>query len=858
MSPSTADGEELLRLALSVPEHAELRAASLISTSRDPSVLSVAHQARGLVLRDRGELGPALVELRSALRLSRRSGEQDREADVRASLGAALTMSGRTQAGLAQLELAVRIATDRTTLAKVLMRRGYVQTLILDRHAAAFADLERALPGIRAARDRVWEARTLNLMGVAKLALGKVSAAAGLVRDAEEIFASEGQQLEAVQTQQMRGLIAYCRGDLPTALALYNSAADRFAALGPTPPLLALDQADAMLTAGLMADARDILADQLSRPALQPIRRAELLLALASTEFATGRTETSLHYARDARDLFRRQRREEWMLRAELAVLRARGRHGDRGRQLVAGASDVARRLEAHRSDEAPAAWLIAGRLAAASGDPGARDLLARAGRATRHSSNMVRATGWLARAIEGDLRDDTRAVLHACRRGLDAVDEQRRTFGSAELRASSTVHGDELARLATRRASRVSSRSLLWWSERWRANALIQPPVRPPEDPELVAALAALRDNGRRLAEARLSHAPTAGLEAARTKLEQSVRQFHHQLPGLPGADDGAFDLDRLIEKLGDRAFVELVNVDNRLHAVVVANRTVRRYPLGDADRALALVESVRFGLRHAARGRPAPLGTLPDRLQAALLGDAARAMPDGPVIISPTSRLHAVPWSILPALRDVPVSTVPSAALWLRAERVQPRTGPPVFIAGPAMESGGAEVTTLAARRPGARVLRDGTATVDGCLSALENASVAHIAAHGHFRIDSPLFSTLEVDDGALTVHDFGRLDHAPHRLVLSACESGVMAPVGSGELLGFAAALLSLGTVGVVSSVVVVNDRAAADFSLQIHRWLGEIDDLPEVMLRARIAARGDLALEAAGAAFIAMGR
>ena len=45
--------------------------------------------------------------------------------------------------------------------------------------------------------------------------------------------------------------------------------------------------------------------------------------------------------------------------------------------------------------------------------------------------------------------RDDVRGVWHACRRGLDALDDHRATLGSTELRARASVRGDELARLA-------------------------------------------------------------------------------------------------------------------------------------------------------------------------------------------------------------------------------------------------------------------------------------------------------------------------------------------------------------------------------------------------------------------------
>ena len=78
-------------------------------------------------------------------------------------------------------------------------------------------------------------------------------------------------------------------------------------------------------------------------------------------------------------------------------------------------------------------------------------------------------------------------------------------------------------------------------------------------------------------------------------------------------------------------------------------------------------------------------------------------------------------------------------------------------MLIVGPGLSTGGAEVTALARRQPAARVLRDGSATVESSLAALDGATLAHVAAHGRFRRDSPMFSCLVLDDGPLTVHDF-----------------------------------------------------------------------------------------------------
>ena len=152
---------------------------------------------------------------------------------------------------------------------------------------------------------------------------------------------------------------------------------------------------------------------------------------------------------------------------------------------------------------------------------------------------------------------------------------------------------------------------------------------------------------------------------------------------------------------------------------------------------------------------------------------------------------------------------------------------------------------------------LLRDGTATVERSLEALDGAAVAHIAAHGRFREDSPMFSSLDLDDGPLTVHDLERLDRAPHRIVMSACESGVVAPIGAGEMLGLVAAMLAMGSAGIISSVAKVNDAATADLMLHVHDAMDDGDDLGLVLLRARLAARGHRVHEATAAAFLGMG-
>ena len=311
------------------------------------------------------------------------------------------------------------------------------------------------------------------------------------------------------------------------------------------------------------------------------------------------------------------------------------------------------------------------------------------------------------------------------------------------------------------------------------------------------------------------------------------------------------------LVDEVADATFVELFAVDGRLRSLVVTGGRVRAYDVGTVAEASSAVDSARFVLRQAARGRPVRLAGVRSRLQDALLGPSAAACGPGPVVVSPTAALHATPWGLLPALADVPVSVVPTASSWLRARATRTRRSGRVLVVGPGLRSGGAEVPRVAAEHPDAVVLSNGSATVEGCLSAMDGAALVHVAAHGRFRADNPMFSALELDDGPLTVHDFERLRRAPHRFVLSACDSGVMVPVGANELLGLATALMSIGTVGILSSVAPVNDEATSELMVDVHRALDGCNDLGEVMRRVREAARGDVVREATAAAFVALG-
>jgi CHAT domain-containing protein len=171
--------------------------------------------------------------------------------------------------------------------------------------------------------------------------------------------------------------------------------------------------------------------------------------------------------------------------------------------------------------------------------------------------------------------------------------------------------------------------------------------------------------------------------------------------------------------------------------------------------------------------------------------------------------------------------VTVAPSAASWLRAAGT-PETaggvgGPMLLVAGPRLPAAEHEVGVLAAGQAGTRVLTGDAATAEAVMSAMDGARLAHVAAHGVFRADNPLLSTIELADGPLTAYELERLARPPESVVLSACESGLSAIRPGDELMGFAAVLLGAGTRNLVATLLPVPADRTTELMVGLHERL-----------------------------------
>ncbi len=866
----TLDGqaEDLPVRALSRPQETALVAQRVLATTRDPYVRSYAVQALGIATREMGDVGGAVRHLRAALVTAASCGGE-RQADVQASLGATLAYAGRSREALRHMDAALAKVSG-VMAARVRVRRGFLLG-ILGRTGEAIEEFRRAARTLRAAGDTVWEPRALITLSDVLLDRGDARRAEEALARAEAVLTENAQQFEAAVARHNRGIVAALLGKVPEALAHYDAAEGRYAEAGARPAELSEVRCAALLAVGLYADALrhgQEAVNILRRQGGSAAYRANALVRAAKAALATHDVELAKTDAIEAVRLFRRQGRERGEALARLVVVRARYASGERDRRLFRAAAEVAATADRHRVAEALDAHLLAGQIASGLDDRAAAEAhLLRAARARSRGAPLSRVLGWHASALRAQAAGRRKSVFDACERGLQIVDAYRVTLGAAEMQASATAHGAALAEIAIHEALVANDpRALLRWTERWRATIAAIPPAEPPDDKQLVADLAKLRGVTHKLTEARLAGQSTTQLERDRRRLEEAIRARTLQTPGLGGsATSASFHIRELLESLGGWRLVSIVEVDGELIALVAGGGKVRRFDAGRIEEVAREVDHTRFALRGAAgtgeaRARVAlqRVDVAAPRLQEMLFGKAVRALGDGPVIVVPPAKLHALPWAILPALRDRPFTVAPSAAAWLRAKnRRPPRRRDVVLIAGPDLGSRGAEVTELQRTYDQAMVLADGTARCEDALKALNNAWLAHIAAHGTLRSDNPLFSALTLHDGPLTVYDIERLRRAPYRLILSACESGIGTKAGADEVLGLASALISLGTAGLLGSTVVVDDDAAVRVSLLVHERLRAGDDLAHAMHYARKATTADPVAQATALAFLPLG-
>lgn len=376
-------------------------------------------------------------------------------------------------------------------------------------------------------------------------------------------------------------------------------------------------------------------------------------------------------------------------------------------------------------------------------------------------------------------------------------------------------------------------------WLERSRAQAFRARPVLPPADPRAAEVLAELRQLSYLIRNAELNGFRDPAAITRRAGLQREIRERSWLASGLGEATEQASlaEISAALSESG-QVLVSILARDGRLLALVLRQGSVRLTGLGDLEAATEAARRLNADLDTlAGRRLPARLEAViresirhqTQVLTAEIVAPLRSFIGDDGVVLVPAGALASIPWSLLPDLRGRPVTVCPSASAWLAARRrgqaaaAGSRAGPPLLVAGPDLLHAAAEVGAIAKLYPGCRPLVAEQATVGATLQALDGASLAHLAAHGHHERENVLFSSLDLADGPLMAYDVQQLVAAPRHVILSSCDVGRAVVRPGDEILGLTAALLYVGTATVISSVARVADTAATGMMTAYHRLL-----------------------------------
>ncbi|PWT91255.1 MAG: hypothetical protein C5B54_05630 [Acidobacteria bacterium] len=193
--------------------------------------------------------------------------------------------------------------------------------------------------------------------------------------------------------------------------------------------------------------------------------------------------------------------------------------------------------------------------------------------------------------------------------------------------------------------------------------------------------------------------------------------------------------------------------------------------------------------------------------------------------VILAPAGYGHLLPWSVLmehagwrtPTGETLPLVTLPALGI-LRRLRQRPRISPgPALVIGDPLDDlphAKAEAEEIAKRFRCEAILGK-AATKSAVLARFPEATLIHLATHAHFNAENPLESGIDLADGILTAREILQHRLQVDLLVLSACESGQVGPLGGEELAGLSQAFLQAGVRSLLVSLWQVNDPATATF-------------------------------------------
>jgi CHAT domain-containing protein/Tfp pilus assembly protein PilF len=287
------------------------------------------------------------------------------------------------------------------------------------------------------------------------------------------------------------------------------------------------------------------------------------------------------------------------------------------------------------------------------------------------------------------------------------------------------------------------------------------------------------------------------------------------------------------------ESTLVEYFCVGDRVLAFVLGRENVEAVPVTLASRAGTLLRMLQFQLSkfrlgpdYVASFRDSLLrytqGHLADLYQE-LLAPIRDRLAGRHLIFVPHGVLHHVPFHALfdgkqYLIDSFTVGFAPSSSVYALCHRRTPREAGGSLILGvpdPHAPSILEEVQSLAGLLPEPQLFLGAAASEDVLRKQGPQSRVVHIATHGFFRQDNPMFSGIRLGGSYLSLYDLYQFRLPVELVTLSGCATGLNVVAAGDELLGLARGLLHAGARSLLLTLWDVHDKSTAEFMTAFYR-------------------------------------
>lgn len=232
----------------------------------------------------------------------------------------------------------------------------------------------------------------------------------------------------------------------------------------------------------------------------------------------------------------------------------------------------------------------------------------------------------------------------------------------------------------------------------------------------------------------------------------------------------------------------------------------------------------------------------------------------------IVPHGLLHEVPFQALFDGKQYLIDrfelvNAPSVTLLAHYQETKPLRNEQAVVFGvsdPQIPNVIAEAQAVALHLPQTELYLNEKATVAAFQAQALHCGILHLACHGLFRADNPMFSALQLHDGWLTAADVLALDLTDTFVTLSACESGRNDGRRGDEILGLTRAFLGAGVRALFVTLWLVEDEASASLMSCLYEQLSRGADYTSALRTAQLALKEKLPHPYYWAPFVLIGQ